>query len=185
MNINERIKHLVPLTTGGKQRVFARKTGVGHTTLNGIVGSRQSDPSFSTLKKICDAHPSLNNHWLIKEEGEPFLSDYQKEEELLSLYNKIHNSTFLSGNLKLLREHIHESQGSFARIFGISRDNIASYERGSKPDLPLIIQIVKHFHIHLDDFISRDLKEHPEILEKILVPDSDKGIKKPRKSSSK
>ncbi|MGV8093506.1 MAG: helix-turn-helix transcriptional regulator [Mangrovibacterium sp.] len=173
------------LTTGGNQRAFARKTGISVNTLRDIVGPRKSIPSFTKLKRIIDSLPTLNIHWFMKEEGEPFLSDYQKEEELLSLYNKINNSIFLSSNLKTLREHINEGQGTFARIFGKSRDNIASYERGSKPDLPLIIQIVKHFHISLEDFISNDLKEHPEILEKISVPDPDKEIKESRKSSSK
>lgn len=183
MSINERIIHLINLLAEGKQRAFARTIGIRPSTLNSIVGPLHRDPSFKVLKKITDTYSKINLNWLIKEEGEPFLSDYQKEEELLSLYNKINSSIFLSGNLRLLREYIHESQSSFAHIFGITRDNIASYERGSKPDLSLTIQIVKHFHISLDDFISHDLKEHPEILEKIPVPD--KGKKKPKKSSSK
>ncbi len=183
-SINERIIHLITLLAKGNQRAFARTIGVEPSTLNSIVGTRRREPSFKILKKITDTYPNINLNWLIREEGKPLLSDYQEEEELLSLYNKINNSIFLSSNLKTLREHINEGQGSFARIFGKSRDNIASYERGSKPDLPVIIQIVKYFHISLEDFISNDLKEHPEILEKISVPDSDKEIKESRKSSS-
>jgi len=166
MNINDRIDHLVHLLAEGKQRAFARAIGIRPSTLNSIVGPLHRDPSYKVLKKVVDAYPNINLDWLIREEGEPFLSQYQKEDELLALYNKVLESTFLAGNIKLLREHAHESQESFARIFGITRDNVASYERGSKPDLPLIIQIVKYFHIDLDDLVSLDLKEHSNILKK-------------------
>ncbi len=183
MNINDRIRHLMDLTTEGNQRAFARNIGISVNTLRDMIGPRRSNPSFTTLESIIDTFPHLNIHWLMKGEGEPFLSDYQKEEEFLTLYNKIKNSAFLSGNLKLLREHVSESQESFAHLLGIKRDNIASYERGSRPDVPLIIQIVKHFHISLEDFISTDLKLHPEILEKIPVPDN--GNRNQEKSTSK
>ncbi len=172
MSINDRIKHLMDITTNGNQRAFARSVDVSVNTIRDIIGPRRSNPSFTILKKIIDAFPYLNLQWLMKEEGEPFLSQYQKEDELLTLYNKVQESTFLAGNLKLLREHAHESQESFAQIFGITRDNVASYERGSKPDLPLIIRIVKHFHMSLENFISNDIKEHANIPEKIPGLDS-------------
>jgi transcriptional regulator with XRE-family HTH domain len=151
------------ITTNGNQRAFARNVNVSVNTIRDIIGPRRSNPSFTILKKIIDAFPHLNIQWLMKEEGEPFLSQYQKEDELLALYSKVQESTVLAGNLKVLREHAHESQESFARIFGITRDNVASYERGSKPDLPLIIQIVKYFHISIEDFISKDLKRHSDV----------------------
>ena len=171
MSINERIIHLITLLAKGKQRAFAKIIGVQPSTLNTIVGPLKRDPSFVVLKKIADAYPNINLYWLIKGVGEPLVSDYEKEEELLSLYDKIAGSTFLSGNLKLLRESVHESQESFARILGITRDNVASYERGSKPDLSLIIRIVKYFHISLADFIIKNLKEHPEVLAKVFGPE--------------
>jgi DNA-binding XRE family transcriptional regulator len=163
MNINDRINHLVHLLAEGKQRAFARAIGIRPSTLNSIVGPLRRDPSFKVLRMIVDAYPNIGLNWLIRGEGEPLLNDYRKEDELLALYNQIQESTFLAGNLKLLREQAHESQESFARILGITRDNVASYERGSKPDLPLIIQIVKYFHISIEDFISKDLKRHSDV----------------------
>ena len=170
MDINDRIKHLMNLATGGNQRAFARAIDISVNTLRDIIGPRKSNPSFTTLKRIIDAFPNLNLHWLMKEEGDPFITDYQKEDELLLLHNKISSSIYLSSNLKFLRESVKESQDSFAQIIGVSRDNIASYERGSKPDLPLIIRIVKYFHISLENFISIDIKKHPEILKEISFP---------------
>ncbi len=178
MSINDRIKVLIDLLANGRQNIFAEATDLKTTTINGIVGPRQSEPSFSTLKSIADAYPNINLYWLIKGEGEPLVSDYEKEEELVLLYDKIAGGTFLSGNLKLLRESVHESQESFARILGITRDNVASYERGSKPDLPLIIRIVKYFHISLEDFITKNLKEHPEVLKKVFGPEGKEETKK-------
>lgn len=163
MNINDRIDHLVHMLAEGKQRAFSRAIGIRPSTLNSIVGPLRRDPSFKVLKMIVDAYPNIDVNWLIRGEGDPFISQYHKEDKLLALYNKVLESTFLAGNLKLLREHAHESQESFARIFGITRDNVASYERGSKPDLPLIIQIVKHFHISIEDFISKNLERHSDV----------------------
>ena len=166
MDINDRIKHLMDLTTGGNQRAFARDIGISVNTLRDIIGPRKSNPSFTTLKRIIDTFSNLNIYWLMKEEGSPLNSNYQKEDELVFLYEKINSSAFISTNLKALREHLHMSQGMFAEVFGITRDNIASYERGSKPDLPLVVQIVKYFHIPLDGFIADDLRKHPEVIEK-------------------
>jgi transcriptional regulator with XRE-family HTH domain len=176
MCINKRIKFLVDNLAKGNKRRFAKSIGVPSTTISGIVGSRGSDPSYSTLKKITNTYPEISLNWLLNGEGEPFNKaisqiETDRDAELNSLYEesleKINSSIFLSGNLKLLRKHIHETQGSFAVIFGVNRNNIASYERGSKPKLPFLLKIVNYFNIYLEELISLDLKEHSEILKKI------------------
>lgn len=183
MCINKRIEYLIQKLANGKSRRFAKETGIAPTTINGIVGRRRSDPSFSTLIKIIDTYTFLNINWIIKGEGEPFSDSYNEKtnkETELDLRNKdslvkISNSIFLSRNLKLLRKHINETQESFARIFGVSRDNIASYERGVKPKIPFLVDIENYYHISLEELTSYDLKEHPEILEKISVPNKKKS----------
>ena len=175
MSINERIKIIINLTCE-RQNIFARSIGMPASTLNTIVGPLNRDPTFSTLKKIIDAHPTINLSWLMKDEGMPFLEpanrlEKSKEAKLNSLYNdsltRISQSIFLSANLRLLREHIQITQDAFAKILGITRNMIASYERGVKPKLPFLIDIENYFHISLEELISLDLKEHPEIIEKL------------------
>jgi transcriptional regulator with XRE-family HTH domain len=190
MTINDRIRILIDKLAKGKQNAFAETTGIKTPTINGIVGPRQSEPSFSTLKKIVDSYPIINLNWLIKEEGEPFLKPLPEKESLsdteLKLRSKdslakIKNSAFLTGNLKRLREHVQMTQSSFGKIFNMTRDQVASCERGFKPGLSFLIDIENYFHISFDELIAIDLKEHPEILKKISVPDSDNKNKKPGK----
>ena len=188
MSINDRIKILIDKLANGKQNVFAEATSIKSTTINGIVGPRQSEPSFSTLKKIIDSYPSLNINWLMKEEGKPLIDQLTEEEtfsetELKIQYKdaleKIRSSTFLSGNLRQLRKHIQITQDAFGKIFGVTRDKIASYERGTKPKLSFLIDIENYFHISLEELISYNLKEHPKLLEKVsILNEKDKKHKK-------
>ena len=62
-------------------------------------------------------------------------------------------------NIKYLRSKAGLSQSAFGELFTVSRDNIASYERGGEPKIELIQKIVKHFHIELSDFITKDISE--------------------------
>ncbi|MEL7589083.1 MAG: helix-turn-helix transcriptional regulator [Prolixibacteraceae bacterium] len=180
MSINKRIEFLIANLAKGNKRVFAKSIDVPPTTISGIVGSRGSDPSYSTLKKIINTYPEISLTWLLNGEGEPFnrtvnQTETNRHDEVNSpdkeSLEKISNSIFLSGNLKLLRKHIHQTQDSFAAIFGVNRNNIVSYERGSKPKLHFLLKIVNYFNISLDKLISFDLKKHPEILEKVTVQD--------------
>ncbi len=180
MSINDRIKVLIDILAKGRQNVFAEATDIKVTTINGIVGPRQSEPSFSTLKKIIDTYPSLNINWLMKEEGAPF-QEWITEGEMpskteLTLHdqdslNKIKSSMFLSDNIKALRGHLKMSQDAFGQILGATRDMVASYERGTNPKLSFLLAMESRFHISFEEFISYNLKEHPEILERISSQD--------------
>lgn len=180
MTINERIKILIDLLAKGRQNVFAGATNIKATTLNGIVGRKATDPSFSTLKKIIDAYPDIDLVWLMKGEGKPLTTSDDSGEAIpvsksVSGYaeslSKVKNSLYLTSNLKIIRNHIHESQESFGMIFGVTRDVIASHERGFKPKLPFLNDLMEYFNITLDELTEYDLKEHPEILEKISIGD--------------
>jgi transcriptional regulator with XRE-family HTH domain len=63
-----------------------------------------------------------------------------------------------SENIKYLRETAGLSQAKFGKGFGVSRDNIASYERGSEPKMEFITKIVNFYHITVDDLFNSDLK---------------------------
>ncbi|MBD3748976.1 MAG: XRE family transcriptional regulator [Sphingobacteriales bacterium] len=67
---------------------------------------------------------------------------------------------WIKSNIKYLREQKNLSQEDFGAIFGLSRDNIASYERpnGSSPKHSVITKIVNYFNINYDDFINKDLR---------------------------
>jgi transcriptional regulator with XRE-family HTH domain len=78
---------------------------------------------------------------------------------------KINHTKFLPKNLKLLRDYSDESQEAFGDIFGLTRDNIASYERGTEPKLSFLMDVAGHFHIKLDDLVSCDLNSHMDLLD--------------------
>lgn len=62
-------------------------------------------------------------------------------------------------NILYLRQLTGESQEIFGQRFGLTRDNIASYERGSEPKLEAIVKIVNYFHITIDLFVNTNLAE--------------------------
>ena len=65
----------------------------------------------------------------------------------------------LSENLKYLRETAKLTQGAFGKAFGVSRDNIASYERGSAPKIDFLKKIVNFYHMSMDVIVNENLKD--------------------------
>lgn len=66
---------------------------------------------------------------------------------------------FLTGNIKYLRGSLGMNQAVFGQLFNCTRDNIASYERGTEPKLETLQSIVNYFHITLDDIYTKDLSQ--------------------------
>lgn len=65
--------------------------------------------------------------------------------------------SYIQQNLKYLRLKNGLSQTELAEILEVTRDNIASYERGTKPKVDFINRCVNYFHISFDDFVNGDL----------------------------
>lgn len=189
MTINNRIRILIELLAEGKQRRFAEKAGLNAAAVNGIIGKKASDPTFSTLKKIIDAYPDIELNWLMKGEGKPLTTSDDSGDSVpvsestsagyAESLSKIKNSPYLTSNLKIIRNHIHATQESFGRMFGVTRDVIASCERGFKPKLPFLNDLTEYFSITLEALTEYDLKEHPELLGKNFIQDknNEKGKK--------
>lgn len=68
--------------------------------------------------------------------------------------------SILSGNLIYLRDQLKLNQHRFGELFGLSRDNIASYERGTEPKIHTILKIVNYFHIDVVSLVNEDLRQH-------------------------
>jgi len=64
---------------------------------------------------------------------------------------------FLRLNIKHLRTLNGLTQAQMADILDVSRDKVASYERGTTPPVDIIHTIVNHFHIRFNDLIEKDL----------------------------
>ena len=64
---------------------------------------------------------------------------------------------FLRLNIKHLRTLSGLTQSQLANILGVSRDNVASYERGTTPPVDVIHVLVNHFHIKFNDLMEKDL----------------------------
>ncbi|SEL29622.1 helix-turn-helix domain-containing protein [Parapedobacter koreensis] len=68
---------------------------------------------------------------------------------------------YFSKNIKFLREERKLGQHDLAKLLNVSRDNVASYERGSIPKLDVLVRIVNLFHIDLSDLVEKDLEITP------------------------
>lgn len=65
---------------------------------------------------------------------------------------------YFSKNIKFLREKRKLGQSDLAKVLEVSRDNVASYERGSIPKLDVLVRIVNLFHTDLKDLVEKDLE---------------------------
>lgn len=66
---------------------------------------------------------------------------------------------FLKQNIKYLRNINGLTQPQLGDAIGVSRDNVASYERGTVPPVDIIHKIVNYFHISFNDLIEKDLSK--------------------------
>ena len=78
---------------------------------------------------------------------------------------------FLKQNIKYLRNSIGLTQPQLGEILGVSRDNVASYERGTVPPVDILHKFVNYFNISFNDLIEKDLSKQ-QINE---VSDLDRG----------
>lgn len=67
---------------------------------------------------------------------------------------------FLKHNIKYLRNVKGLTQPQLGDIVGVSRDNIASYERGTVPPVDILHKLVNFFHISFNDLIEIDLSKN-------------------------
>lgn len=66
---------------------------------------------------------------------------------------------FLRLNIKHLRTLSGLTQPQLGEILGVSRDNVASYERGTSPPVEIIHKLVNHFHVKFNDLLEKDLSK--------------------------
>ena len=123
MTINDRIIVLINLLENGVKRFFAQKTGIPEGTLSSIVGSRRSDLSYTTLKKVIDAYPEVNLNWLMNETGEP-LFKHEDENFVLEKDNKYKirsKDTEISERVSLIIHTLALTPNGFASNLGYER----------------------------------------------------------------
>ena len=64
----------------------------------------------------------------------------------------------LQKNIKKLRALKGLNQAEFAKIFGLTRANIGSYEEGrAQPKMEVVVKMADYFGIRLDEFVSKEL----------------------------
>ncbi|WP_293913169.1 MULTISPECIES: helix-turn-helix transcriptional regulator [unclassified Sphingobacterium] len=67
--------------------------------------------------------------------------------------------SLLAENLLYLRESLNLNQNDFGKLFGLTRDNVASYERGTEPKLNKLMLIVNYFHTTIENIYTLDLSK--------------------------
>lgn len=76
MTIQERIRKISEVLFNGNISAFCRAINVKQSTINTIVGERQSKPSYDVLSNILNAKAlNISSAWLMLEKGEMFLTE--------------------------------------------------------------------------------------------------------------
>jgi transcriptional regulator with XRE-family HTH domain len=78
--------------------------------------------------------------------------------------------SYLKQNIRYLRNKKNLNQEEFGALLGLSRDNIASYERGIEPKLDVLARIGNLLHISLDDLILVDLSARQQAASGASLP---------------
>lgn len=69
----------------------------------------------------------------------------------------------LSANIKTLRRKRGMSQEELARLIGLNRGNIASYENGTaEPKICNLLKLSRVFGVSILDLTAKNLEEHPD-----------------------
>jgi hypothetical protein len=84
LSINKRISELIELLENGNQFSFCKKTGISTTTLQGIIGQRQSDPGSKILNRVLVTYPNVNARWIVVGDEDVFINNNLKSEISLS-----------------------------------------------------------------------------------------------------
>jgi transcriptional regulator with XRE-family HTH domain len=72
---------------------------------------------------------------------------------------------YLNSNIKFLRNYTRTTQEQFGKLFGKTRSNIDSYERGNaKPDEAFQKAVADHFNISLEVLLYKDLVKNPGLM---------------------
>ena len=70
MTINDRIREIINKSFNGNVSAFCRAVGVKQSTMNTILGERQSKPSYDVINSVLNANAlSISADWLISGKG--------------------------------------------------------------------------------------------------------------------
>lgn len=83
---------------------------------------------------------------------------------------------YFAKNLRYLRRSMGLSQEEFARLVGLNRGNIASYEKQTaEPSIQNLSRIGRHFNIELGELVEKDLSARNELIRRIDDGNGDPG----------
>jgi transcriptional regulator with XRE-family HTH domain len=83
---------------------------------------------------------------------------------------------YLKLNIKYLRTLHGLTQANMAEILAVSRDNVASYERGTNLTVDLVHKIVNHFQVGFNDLMEKDLSLLDSKIGEPSINESDQKI---------
>ncbi len=79
-------------------------------------------------------------------------------------------------NIRALRQSLDVNQQKFGDLFDLSRPAVGAYEEErAEPKIDLLVRMAKHFHVSLDDLLTKDLDLDPQKTQNklLLVQNSD------------
>lgn len=109
MTVGQRIRVVIK-AQNKSVKMFSNDTGIPLGTLNGIIGSKQTVPSFTVLEAILQNTKNLSPAWLMLEEGQMWIDESEK---VLRQENDTERElTILQGKLSELEKLLANSGGS-------------------------------------------------------------------------
>ncbi len=83
--------------------------------------------------------------------------------------------SYISQNIKHLRDSVGMSQTEFGKLFNLTRDKIASYEAKVTPSVETLLAIADYFHKSLDEIVGADLENSGQEINLRPVEERPKG----------
>lgn len=148
MTIQERIQIIVNEIFNGNKNQFAKAINEPPTSINNILGVRQSIPSAKLLESIVNSIENINTDWLLTGEGNMLNSDAPTKE---SSDNKEYNNDSFSARELLNIIHDLTTQG---------KQNAEANERNSRNIESLIALLAKSLKQELDEKRESELDEN-------------------------
>lgn len=136
--INDRILQLIEIKSNGNKRAFAQRIGVASSSIDNVVGSRQSKPNFDLLEKILSSFEDVDANWLMLGKGK---EEWEQDSTSIAQSSSTHASEaeFFKALADERKEEIQNKEKEIARLnilVGRYEERLTIFQSGKDPVAP-------------------------------------------------